>query len=151
MVPPPPQSSEFGFDGQKKQQQQQGSLWSGHLNLGQLGTHATTLPDTSMPPPAPRSPWSHEPIVSSVSTGPTMTATPAPPPPTLDAASVNQHKRISRQLTINPYQHRPLPGGGREPAVSGGGGGGIPFPPPTGVPPPALHQHHLMQQQPPPP
>ena len=60
-------------------------------------------------------------------------------------SQVNQHKRISRQLTINPYQHRPLPGGGREPAVSGGGGGGIPFPPPTGVPPPALHQHHLMQ------
>ena len=44
---------------------------------------ATTLPDTSMPPPAPRSPWSHEPIVSSVPTGPTMTATPAPPRPQL--------------------------------------------------------------------
>ena len=68
----------------------QGSLWSGHLNLGQLGTPATTLPDTSMPPPAPRSPWSHEPIVSSVSTGPTMSTTPAPPP-TSDAASVRFH------------------------------------------------------------
>ena len=69
------------------EKQQQGSLWSGHLNLGQLGTPATTLPDTSMPPPAPRSPWSHEPIVSSVSTGPTMSTTPTHPP-TSDAASV---------------------------------------------------------------
>ena len=53
-----------------------------------MGGTKKTLPDTSMPPPAPRSPWSHEPIVSSVSTGPTMTATPAPLPTTLDAASV---------------------------------------------------------------
>jgi len=82
------------------------------------------LPDTSMPPPAPRSPW-----------GPGH----PPPPPSTGGDAANIHKKLARQLTLNPsydpriHAHRGSDGAIEVAKV----GSAFPFPPPsTNVPPP---------------
>ena len=122
--PPPPPPPTSSSDDKKP-----ASLWSGQFNLGQLGTPASSLPDTSMPPPPPRSPWSHDPIVTSASTGSTASSVGGGADDT-----TNQHRKISRQLTINPY----------DPRIHHQG---IPFPPPTDIPPPNMQRHLVQQQQ----